>query len=156
MSEPLTHPSPHHNARPKGQPIRLIVLHSDAGKSDAGTLSWLQSPASKVSYHVLIGRMGQVYRIVDESRRAWHAGVSSWNGFTDVNNVSLGLAFANRHDGTEALTPLQIASARAVVKAWREKYPGIQAVVTHHDVAPTRKRDPLDSPGFSISDYTAL
>jgi N-acetylmuramoyl-L-alanine amidase len=156
VAEVITHASPHHNARPKGQPIRVIVLHADAGKSDAGTLAWLQSPVSKVSYHVLIGRAGQVYRLVPESRRAWHAGVSQWDGHTDVNNVSLGLAFANRHDGIEPLTPAQIASARAVVAAWRAKYPGIQAVVTHHDVAPTRKRDPLDSPGFTLSDFTAL
>lgn len=158
MSEPLSHPSPHHNARPKGQPIRVIVMHSDAGKSDAGTLSWLQSPASKVSYHVLIGRMGQVYRIVDESRRAWHAGVSSWNGFTDVNSVSLGLAFCCRNDDVERLTPLQIAAAREVVRGWREKHPGIQAVVTHASIAMPagRKTDPERCVGFSLSDYTAL
>lgn len=154
----LTHPSPHHNARPKGVPIRVIVLHATAGKSDAGDLSWMQSPASKVSYHVLIGRSGAIYRLVEEGRRAWHAGVSEWDGFADVNGVSLGLAFSNRHDNTEPLTPYQIASARSVVKAWREKYPGIQAVVTHGAVARPegRKHDPDHSPGFSLADYTAV
>lgn len=153
MPDELTHPSPHQNSRTG--PIRLIVMHSDAGKSDAGTLAWLADPDSKVSYHVLIGRQGQVYTIVPESRRAWHAGKATWEGHADVNGCSLGLAFANRHDGTEALTPLQIASAQSVVAEWRQKYPGIRAVVTHADVAlpKGRKDDPLRSPGFALADY---
>jgi N-acetylmuramoyl-L-alanine amidase len=152
----LTHPSPHHNARTG--PIRLIVLHATAGKSDASDLAWMQDPASKVSYHVVIGRQGQVYTLVPESRRAWHAGVGKWDGHTDVNGCSLGLAFSNRHDDTEALTPAQIASARTVVGEWRVKYPGIQAVVTHGDVAlpKGRKSDPAHSPGFSLADYTTV
>ena len=152
----LTHPSPHHSARTG--PIRLIVMHSDAGASERGTLNWLMDPASKVSYHVLIGRQGTVYRCVPESRKAWHAGKAAWDGHADVNGCSLGLAFANKHDGDEALTPLQIAAARDVVETWRKKYPGIQAVTTHAAVAlpPGRKSDPLKSPGFALADYTAL
>ena len=152
----LTHASPHHNARTG--PIRLIVLHASAGKSEAADLSWMQDPASKVSYHVLIGRQGTVYTLVEESRRAWHAGKGRWDGHDDVNGCSLGLAFANKHDGLEALTPAQIAAARVVVAEWRLKYVGIQAVTTHAAVAlpEGRKRDPLDSPGFTLADYTAL
>lgn len=152
MPDPtLTHPSPHHNARTS--PIRLIVLHADASASEAGTLAWFQDPASKVSYHVLIGRHGGIYRIVPESRRAWHAGKSSWPGIADVNGASLGLSFANRHDGTEALTPLQVASAQSVIGEWRAKYPTIEAVTTHAAVAPGRKTDPLKVVGFNLEDY---
>jgi N-acetylmuramoyl-L-alanine amidase len=152
MTEPgLTHESPHHNAR-KG-PIRLVVLHADASPSEKGTLSWLTDPASKVSYHVLIGRHGGIYRLVPESRRAWHAGVSAWPGIADVNGASLGLSFANRHDGTEALTPLQMASAQSVIAEWRAKYPTIEAVTTHAAVAPGRKSDPLKAVGFRLEDF---
>jgi N-acetylmuramoyl-L-alanine amidase len=152
MTDPeLTHASPHFNKRTG--PIRLIVCHADAGASDKGTLAWLMDPASKVSYHVLIGRHGAIYRIVRESARAWHAGVSSWPGITDVNGASLGLAFANKHDGREALTPLQIASAQSVVAEWRRKYPSIEAVTTHAAIAPTRKTDPTKAPGFRLEDY---
>jgi N-acetylmuramoyl-L-alanine amidase len=156
VTEALTHPSPHHNAR-TGL-IRVIVMHATAGKSDAGDLAWMQDPVSKVSYHVVIGRQGQVYRLVPESRRAWHAGKGQWDGHADVNGCSLGLAFSNRHDGTEPLTPFQVASARDVVEGWRAKYPGIRAVVTHGDVAlpKGRKDDPSRSPGFNLADYTAL
>ena len=149
----LTHPSPHHNSRGNAV-VRCIVMHSDAGASDKGTLLWMADPVSKVSYHVLIGRQGTVYRIVEESRRAWHAGKSAWGGSKDVNAISLGLAFANKHDGHEALTPLQLASALDVVAEWKALYP-IEAVVTHADVCIPigRKRDPLDSPGFDLAHY---
>ena len=152
MTPALTHPSPHHNARTG--PIRLIVLHADASPSEKGTLAWFMDPTSKVSYHVLVGRQGTVYRIVDESRRAWHAGVSSWPGITDVNGASLGLSFANRHDGTEALTPIQVAVAQDLVADWRARYPTIEAVTTHAAVAPGRKTDPLKALGFNLGDFT--
>jgi len=147
----LTHPSLHHNARTG--PIRLIVLHADASPSEKGTLAWFADPASKVSYHVLVGRQGTVYRIVDEARRAWHAGVSAWPGLKDVNGQSLGLSFANRHDGTEALTPVQIAVAQDLIADWRARYPSIEAVTTHAAVAPGRKTDPLKALGFNLSDF---
>ena len=153
MSVELTHPSPHHNARPKGSVIRCVVLHADAGQSDAGTLAWCADPESKVSYHILIGRNGRVYTLVHESRRAWHAGKGSWGGSNDVNSISVGVAFANKHDNVEPLTPLQLAVAPEVVKALRERHPTIEAVVTHADVSPGRKTDPLHSPGFVRADY---
>ena len=156
MPDELTHASPHHSARTS--PIRVIIMHADASASEKGTLGWFMDPASKVSYHVLIGRQGTVYRIVDESRKAWHAGKAKWDGHDDVNGCSLGLSFANKHDGVEALTPVQIAVARDIVAGWRKKYPGIRAVTTHAAVAipAGRKTDPLNSPGFLLSDYTAL
>ena len=153
MSVELSHPSPHHNARPKGSVIRCIVLHADAGNSDAGTLAWCADPASKVSYHILVGRNGKVYTLVHENRRAWHAGKGAWGGSTDVNSISVGVAFANKHDSLEPLTPLQLAVMPDVVRGLRERHPTIEAVVTHADVAPGRKRDPLDAPGFRIEDY---
>jgi N-acetylmuramoyl-L-alanine amidase len=113
----------------------------------------MQDPVSKVSYHVVIGRQGQVYRLVPESRRAWHAGKGQWDGHADVNGCSLGLAFSNRHDGTEALTPLQMASAQSVIAEWRAKYPTIEAVTTHAAVAPGRKTDPLKAVGFRLEDF---
>lgn len=144
--------SPHHNARPANVPPSLIVLHCDAGKSDLGTLRWLCDPASKVSYHVLIGRDGVAYQVVDPERRAWHAGVSEWQGRKNVNDFSLGLCFANRHDHTEMLTGQQIAVGKAIVQAWGQRYP-IAAVTTHAAIAPGRKTDPLHAPNFHLPDF---
>ena len=142
--------SPHHNDR-KGR-IRLIVLHCDASPSERATLSWLANPASKVSYHALIHRDGWVSRIVPDERRAWHAGKSRWQDIADVNGASLGLAFANRHDGKEPLTSAQVDIAQAVVQYWRQRY-DIDAIVGHRDVAPQRKSDPYLAPNFRLEDY---
>lgn len=142
--------SPNHNDRKSR--IRLIVLHCDASPSEQATLSWLANPASKVSYHALIHRDGWVSRIIPDDRRAWHAGVSRWRDITDVNSASLGLAFANRHDGKEPLTSAQLDIAQAVVQYWRQRY-DIDAVVGHRDVAPSRKTDPYLAPNFRLEDY---
>ena len=142
--------SPNYNERKSR--IRLIVLHCDASPSEQATLSWLANPASKVSYHALIHRDGWVSRIVPDEKRAWHAGVSKWHDITDVNSASLGLAFANRHDGKEPLTQAQLDIAQAVVQYWRQRY-DIDAIVGHRDVAPQRKTDPYLAPNFRLEDY---
>ena len=142
--------SPNHNDRKSR--IRLIVLHCDASPREEATLSWLANPASKVSYHALIHSDGWVSRIVPDDRRAWHAGKSRWQDITDVNSASLGLAFANRHDGKEPLTSAQVDIAQAVVQYWRQRY-DIDAIVGHRDVAPQRKTDPYLAPNFRLEDY---
>lgn len=147
----LTHPSPNHNSRGTKK-IRLIVMHADASPNEKGCLSWLQSSESKVSYHVLIGRDGAVYRCVADDRRAWHAGKSIWEGEKDVNAISLSIAFSNRNDGIEALTMKQIAAAKVVIAEWQKNY-GPMPVTTHAQVAPGRKNDPEKVPGFSLADY---
>jgi N-acetylmuramoyl-L-alanine amidase len=142
--------SPNHNDRKSR--IQLIVLHCDASPKESATLSWLANPASKVSYHALIHRDGWVSRIVPDDRRAWHAGKSKWQDIADVNGASLGLAFANKHDGREPLTQAQLDIAQAVVQYWRQQY-DITAVVGHRDVAPQRKTDPYLAPNFRLEDY---
>jgi len=142
--------SPNHNAR-KGK-IRLIVLHCDASPRESATLDWLANPVSKASYHALIHRDGWVSRLVPDERRAWHAGKGSWNGITDVNSISLGLAFSNRNDGKELLTQAQLDIAQAVVQYWCQRY-DIEAVVGHRDIAPQRKTDPYLAPNFRVEEY---
>jgi len=148
----IDRPSPNHNAR--SHPIRVIVLHADASPNEKGTLSWLANPASKVSYHVLIGRDGTCYRCVADTRRAWANGVSAWNGVRDVNGVALNVAFANRNNGTEPLTPAQIAAARQVIADWRSRWQ-IEDITTHKIVARPvgRKHDPEAAPNFRLADY---
>jgi N-acetylmuramoyl-L-alanine amidase len=143
-------PSPNHNARTKE--VKLIVLHADASPNEKGTLDWLRRSESKVSYHVLIGRKGDIYRCVPGDRRAWHAGKSDWQGEKDVNAISLGLAFANKNDGKEPLTDAQKTAAKQVIAEWREKY-GPIPVTTHAKVAPGRKSDPESCPNFALADF---
>lgn len=148
----IDRPSPNHNAR--SHPIRCVVLHNDGSPRESSTLSWTSSPQSQVSYHVLIGRDGTCYRLVDDTRRAWAVGVSAWRGVRDVNGVSLNLAWSNRNDGTEPLTDAQIAQAKHVIASWRQKWL-IEDVTTHKIVARPigRKHDPESATNFKIEDY---
>ena len=140
----------HHNSRGHKKP-EVIVLHADASPNERGTIRWLMDPASKVSYHVLIGRDGTIYRIIPPGRRAWHAGVARWEKQTDVNSISLGLAWANKNDKIEPLTQAQIAAAHGVLTEWRAVF-GNLPVTTHALIAPGRKTDP-NAPNFRLADF---
>ena len=60
-----------------------------------GALDRLTSPEAKVSCHYLIDEDGTTYRLVDETKRAWHAGKSRWRGVTDINSASVGIEIVN-------------------------------------------------------------
>lgn len=136
-------PSPHHSSRGHHAP-EMVVIHADAGQTEEGTLSWLEHPDSRVSYHWLVGRDGKVYRIVPEAEKAWHAGESAWPGMTvgnSVNPTSIGVAFAN--NGTEAYREAQYKAGAEIVADAMERYGiGLGLVRGHNEVSPGRKTDP--------------
>ncbi len=156
--------SPNQDARPAA--VRVIVIHSDASPNEKATLGWIENPDSKVSYHILIGRKGTKYRCVPDTRRAWAVGYSAWRGARNINGISLSVAFANRNDGTEPLTPEQIASCKEVIAHWRNIW-HIEDVTTHKIVSrwkdgkelrlnphtgkmERRKHDPESAPNFDL------
>ena len=145
-------PSPHHSDR-RGLAPRWIVLHADVSPKEEATESWICSPASKVSYHVLVHRDGSRTRFVTDDRAAWACGESRWGHVVGLNRHSLSLAFANRHDGKEHLTARQIDAAIDQIDAWRQQFP-IEGVLTHAMIAPLRKSDPLRIPNFSVTTFT--
>jgi N-acetylmuramoyl-L-alanine amidase len=149
-----TRPSPNHSAR-RGQEIRWVVLHADVSPKEQATVSWICSERSQVSYHLLVHRDGTSTRFVPDDRAAWACGSSEWQGVKGLNRHTLSLAFANRHDGTEALTPAQKAAARYHIARWRELHPTIEGVLTHRMVSPHRKSDPHQIPDFALEDFTA-
>lgn len=140
------------DARAPGNGPELLVLHGTAGQTEAGDLSWICDPKSRVSYHYLVGRSGQIYRLVHERFRAWHAGVSSYRGKTDaggksVNGISIGVAFANRgpHPTPEPYPPGQIeAGAVLCADIWHRRGLDLSRITTHAVVSPGRKTDPWD------------
>jgi N-acetylmuramoyl-L-alanine amidase len=146
--------SPNFGNRPANAAIRLIVLHADADTKGVGTLRYLCTKGVPASYHGLIAPSGTWYQLVDAKHRAWHAGVAEWNGVTDVNSISLGLAFDNPQDGVTPLTGAQIRVAKAVIQGWLQRYPTIEAIVTHREIAPTRRQDPHLAPNFFRDDWT--
>lgn len=119
--------------------MSFIVAHDDEGASMAGTESWIMNPVSKVSYHVLIGKNGDVTQFVPFDKRAYHAGVSEWKGLNDLNWYSIGVCMQNRNK--EPYTEVQINKFIEVCKVIADHY-DIKEMVGHRDIAPTRKTDP--------------
>lgn len=149
--------SPNQNSRPSGVIVDAIIIHADAAPTVAQSLGWILSPVSRVSYHHLIGRLGDVYQCVDPSRRAWHAGVSAFDGRPDCNNYSVGVSFGNLCDGHEPYRADQIEAGVALCVDLIRRWPAItvERITTHQAVAlpAGRKHDP--GPLFPLSEFLA-
>jgi N-acetylmuramoyl-L-alanine amidase len=117
---------------------RLIVIHYTGDNSCEGALSWLCSPKSGVSAHLVIAKEGKVYQLLPFHVAAWHAGKSQHNGENQVNGFSIGIENVGLGD---EWPDEQIEGNRAVIAALYAAYP-IEDVVGHEDVAPGRKTDP--------------
>lgn len=165
MTRYIDKPSPNFDARTR--PIDLVVLHY-TGMQDAETaLRRLTDPAPvagdypgpwqapdvlpdaplpRVSAHYVVGEGGEVYSLVAEEHRAWHAGASSWEGEGDVNARSVGIEIVNGgHDfGLPDFPPAQIESLILLLQEIFARWPQLDArrVVAHSDIAPERKADP--------------
>ena len=138
-------PSPNHGERPAGVAVDLVVLHYTGMETAGAALARLCDPAARVSAHYLIDEDGQVFRLVGEERRAWHAGVSCWAGEADVNDRSIGVELANPgHEfGYSPFPEPQLGALEFLlgdILQRRRIHP--KRVVGHSDVAPLRKRDP--------------
>jgi N-acetylmuramoyl-L-alanine amidase len=143
--------TPNKSDRPPGASITAVVLHADAGRTDKGTVAWIGKAESKVSYHYLVGRDGTVYQFVDDYKKAWHAGLSTFDGIPFCNDYSIGVSFAN-DQRTEAFTPAQLAAGVKLVGDLCRKYAiPLHRITTHAIVSPGRKHDP--GPRFPIKDF---
>lgn len=137
-------PSPNHDSR-GGQAVDILLLHYTGMESAAAALERLCDPEAKVSAHYFIDEDGRVLQLVEEARRAWHAGVAYWDGTRDINARSIGIELVNPgHEfGYRPFPEPQMLSlidlARAVLK--RHPIPP-ERVLAHSDVAPARKEDP--------------
>ena len=137
-------PSPNQSSR-KGHVPRMVVIHGDAGRSDNGTISWIQNDDSDVSYHYLIGRDGRLYQFVDEAEKAWHSGTSEWDGFNSVNWISIGVSFANDGTGKEKYRSAQYdRGTRLVAEICQRHNIPSHMIRGHFEVSPGRKTDPWD------------
>lgn len=151
--------------------IDYLVIHTTS-ENFGESLRLLTTPtANPVSSHYLVpeindptypGNALRVYSLVDEPRRAWHAGVSYWAGEENLNDRSIGIEIVNEFKCTGTEKPLeeidlaavechfpafseeQISLLIALVKDILARYPGINPidVVGHSDIAIMRKSDP--------------
>lgn len=151
--------SPHHDERPQGLPIDMVVIHGISlppGQFGTGAIqdffgghlateshpSFADIAGVKVSAHLLILRDGSIVQFVPFSQRAWHAGVSQFQGRTGCNDFSIGIEL----EGTDDIPyeEQQYQQLARVIKLLMTAYSAIthDRVVGHVDIAPGRKTDP--------------
>jgi N-acetylmuramoyl-L-alanine amidase len=138
-------PSPNHNARDPAKPVDILLLHYTGMASGEGAVRWLCNPISKVSSHYVVFEDGRIVQLVDEGRRAWHAGKSFWAGETDINTRSVGIEIVNPgHEfGYREFPDEQIEGVIDLCQGILSRHPiPPERVLAHSDVAPMRKDDP--------------
>lgn len=136
-------PSPNFDARTA--PPSMIVLHYTGMQTGEAALARLCDPEAKVSAHYVVEEDGRVFRLVEEERRAWHAGVSVWRGRQGVNGDSIGIEIVNPgHEwGYRGFPCDQVAAVIDLVGDIRTRWTiEDRDIVGHSDVAPDRKEDP--------------
>lgn len=159
-------PSPNFNERPDPGDISLLVVHNISlppgqfgtpyvadlflNRLDLNADPWFSClEGLQVSAHFLIDRKGLITQFVSCDLRAWHAGVSKFDGREQCNDFSIGIEL----EGTdkEPYTEAQYLALIDLTKALQDRYP-LRAVQGHCHIAPERKTDP--GPYFDWDRFT--
>lgn len=138
-------PSPNHDRRGDPARIDMLVLHYTGMRSAEAALDRLCDPASRVSSHYMVEEDGAVWRLVAEARRAFHAGLSCWDGERELNFVSIGIEIVNPgHEwGYRPFPDAQMDAVQALCAEILSRHPiPPSRIVGHSDIAPERKTDP--------------
>lgn len=168
LSEARACASPNFGPRPEGGEISLAVIHSislppgcyggdEVERLFTNQLDWDVHPyyqqirGLEVSAHFLIRRDGELLQFVSCLDRAWHAGLSSWQGRDNCNDYSIGIELEGLEG--ERFEAAQYERLAALLRHLAVLYP-LRAVVGHEHVAPGRKLDP--GPGFDWPHLMAL
>ena len=165
------HPSPNFNQRPSDTTIDLLVIHNISlppgefggdyiARFFCNTLDCSQHPALldlqdvKVSAHLLIDRNGITSQFVSFNERAWHAGVSAFDGRENCNDFSIGIELEGTDD--QPYTAQQYSCLAMISRLLIQQYPAIlpSRIVGHSAIAPGRKTDP--GPAFDWQYFFAL
>jgi N-acetylmuramoyl-L-alanine amidase len=138
-------PSPNHDMRSRPMRIDMLVLHYTGMTSAEAALERLCDPDARVSAHYVVEENGRVWRLVPETRRAFHAGRSCWEGEGDLNAVSVGVEIVNPgHEwGYRPFPEKQMSAVEWLCRDLISRHPiPPHRVVGHSDIAPDRKSDP--------------
>lgn len=118
-----------------------VVIHHTAQHSVDQTLRTFTLPRTSVSSHYVIGRDGEVYQMLNDYYRSWHAGRGKWGNDTDLNSSSIGIELDN--NGYEPFSEALIESLLDLLAVLKERYNIPTAnFIGHSDIAPSRKVDP--------------
>ncbi len=141
----IARPSPNFGPRRHGKPAEMVVLHHTAMLTCEAALARLCAPDHGVSAHYVISEKGDIFQLVDEEMRAWHAGVGRWGTTRDVNSHSIGIELANSGplaDFPPFPEPQMVALEGLLAGILTRHAIKPQAVIAHSDMAPLRKFDP--------------
>jgi AmpD protein len=161
-------PSPNCDDRPAGEVVDLLVVHGislppgefggpyiDAlftNTLDENAHPYFKEIAGlRVSSHLLIRRDGEVVQYVPFTKRAWHAGVSCFDGRERCNDFSIGIELEGCDDAP--YEPVQYQRLAELVRLLMAEFPALtsERIAGHCDIAPGRKSDPgscFDWPHF--------
>jgi AmpD protein len=159
LANAIKHPSPNYNQRPDLADISLLVIHNislPAGQFGGTYVHQLFSNCLdcdahpsfddlrdlNVSAHVFIDRKGAVHQFVSFNDRAWHAGMSQFDGRDNCNDFSIGIELEGVDD--ISYTQAQYTELIAITESLQSYYPAIitASIVGHCEIAPGRKTDP--------------
>ena len=135
--------SPNFNKR-EFKKIKYLIIHYTALKDCSESLKYLCNKSKKVSSHYLISQQGDIYNLVSEKMRAWHAGISYWKSETDINSASIGieLDYSPNHTNNTYKKKM-IKSLINLIKMLKKKYNiHNNNILGHSDISPYRKLDP--------------
>ena len=128
----------------KNKQISFLIIHYTALSSIEESIKHLCDKKNKVSCHYIISQSGNIYNLVNEKYRAWHAGQSAWLLDKDLNSSSIGieLDFSPNHKNNK-FSKLLIESLILLLKYLKKKYKiDKKNILGHSDIAPYRKIDP--------------
>jgi len=135
--------SPNYNSR-KNSRVQLIIIHYTGLKNTLEAISYLCKKEKKVSSHYLISQNGDIYNLVEDKYRAWHAGQSFWHEITDINSISIGIELDYNPNGkNNKFSFKMIYSLKKLIRKLLKNYKiNKNGILAHSDIAPFRKKDP--------------
>ncbi len=139
------HPSPNFGERKNGLEPYILVLHYTGLPTVERSIAVLSDPRGQVSCHYVIDADGRITQMVCEAMRAWHAGVSWWEGESDINSASVGIEIHNpgHSCGYPDFGAAQMRSVRDLCLDIMKRHTiAPRHVLAHSDIAPSRKMDP--------------
>ena len=125
--------------------IRYLIIHYSGMQSGRVSMDRLKNPKSKVSCHYFIERNGNIFKMVEDDKIAWHAGKSKWKDLKNLNKHSIGIEIQNKGHFIyyQSYTKKQIFSLIKLIKLLMKKYRiNKKNILGHSDIAPLRKLDP--------------
>lgn len=150
-------PSPFFDEREGNRPTDLVVIHNISLPAGVFGLGYVQAlfkgelleteiagfeslRGLKVSSHFFIDRIGRITQFVSTKKRAWHAGVSTFQGMSRCNDFSIGIEM----EGSDfvAFAPKQYDALENLLRALIAAEPQLAYITGHSDIAPGRKTDP--------------